>query len=102
MARSVSKDSVKRFGSQQKFKYEMQQAQMLEKDSSMLLQQFRLSKMNKPIAEPQTKEIKPAKLMKLRQFTVNALQKKKEKPEEQKLNFKKDNSEQRSKTGRLY
>jgi hypothetical protein len=37
IARSISKDSVKRFGSQQKFKYEMQQAQMLEKDSSLLL-----------------------------------------------------------------
>ena len=60
----------------------MQQAQMLEKDSSMLLQQFRLQKMNKPIPEPQTKESKQAKLMKLRQFTVNALQKKKEKPAE--------------------
>jgi hypothetical protein len=38
--------------------------------------------MNKPISEPQTKESKQAKLMKLRQFTVNALQKKKEKPAE--------------------
>ena len=41
----------------------MQQAQMLEKDSSLLLQQFRPQKMKKPIPEPQTKEIKQAKLM---------------------------------------
>lgn len=40
--------------------------------------------------------------MKLRQFTVNALQKKKEKPAEQSLVFKKDSSGQKSKTGRSY